>query len=358
MTPKFSVATFAAILLLSGQSYAADLGGNCCADLEGRIAELEATTARKGNRKVTLEVSGQINEAVVFSDGEQEIVNNPNSGGRFRLKGSSKINGEWSAGYLMEFGVDHNADADQVTIRHQALYLKSAQFGTVWLGHSSDAADGIVEMDLSNASVATTLANSTAFDGGIMDGGRSEVIRYISPAIGGFVISASTDADEAYDLALRYAGELSQFRFIAGVAHQRDEKADKKITSGSASLMHIPSGVFLSAMAGMSEGDNILATLGGTEYAIPSSEVRQWGLRLGIEKKAFAAGKTTVYGEYSDADIKDFGHARWYGVGVVQSIDAASMDIYAAYRNLEIDTTAGGKLYDDHHVVVGAMIKF
>ena len=31
---------------------AADLGGNCCADLEERIAELEATTARKGNRKV------------------------------------------------------------------------------------------------------------------------------------------------------------------------------------------------------------------------------------------------------------------------------------------------------------------
>ena len=27
---------------------AADLGGNCCADLEERVAELEATTARKG----------------------------------------------------------------------------------------------------------------------------------------------------------------------------------------------------------------------------------------------------------------------------------------------------------------------
>ncbi len=32
---------------------AADLGGDCCADLEERIAELEATTARKGNRKVS-----------------------------------------------------------------------------------------------------------------------------------------------------------------------------------------------------------------------------------------------------------------------------------------------------------------
>jgi hypothetical protein len=27
----------------------ADLGGDCCADLEERVAELEATTVRKGN---------------------------------------------------------------------------------------------------------------------------------------------------------------------------------------------------------------------------------------------------------------------------------------------------------------------
>ena len=34
---------------------AADLGGDCCADLEERVAELEATTARKGNRKMSLD---------------------------------------------------------------------------------------------------------------------------------------------------------------------------------------------------------------------------------------------------------------------------------------------------------------
>ena len=47
----------AAAMLIGGWAMpaaAADLGGNCCADLEERIAELEATTARKGNRKVSL----------------------------------------------------------------------------------------------------------------------------------------------------------------------------------------------------------------------------------------------------------------------------------------------------------------
>lgn len=51
---------------------AADLGGDCCAELEERVAELEATTARKGNRKVSLTISGSVNEAVLFWDDGSE----------------------------------------------------------------------------------------------------------------------------------------------------------------------------------------------------------------------------------------------------------------------------------------------
>ena len=70
---KFSLsALVAAGLLVGGLSVgsasAADLGGNCCADLEERIAELEATTARKGNRKVSLTVSGWVAEQVMWWD--------------------------------------------------------------------------------------------------------------------------------------------------------------------------------------------------------------------------------------------------------------------------------------------------
>ncbi len=52
--PAGVVSLAAAGMLMGGVSaQAADLGGNCCADLEERVAELEATTARKGNRKVS-----------------------------------------------------------------------------------------------------------------------------------------------------------------------------------------------------------------------------------------------------------------------------------------------------------------
>ena len=53
---------------------AADLGGDCCADLEERVAELEATTARKGNRKVSLTVSGWVNEQVMWWDDSTESM--------------------------------------------------------------------------------------------------------------------------------------------------------------------------------------------------------------------------------------------------------------------------------------------
>ena len=69
------VASIAAAGLLMGgvAAQAADLGGDCCADLEERVAELEATTVRKGNRKVSLEVSGHVNESIVFWDVDTKL---------------------------------------------------------------------------------------------------------------------------------------------------------------------------------------------------------------------------------------------------------------------------------------------
>src|SRR4030081_222609 len=67
---------------------AADLGGDCCADLEERVAELEGTTARKGNRKMSLTITGQVNRMIMaYDDGRTRAVyfgiDNVNSSSRF-----------------------------------------------------------------------------------------------------------------------------------------------------------------------------------------------------------------------------------------------------------------------------------
>src|SRR5436853_4485922 len=85
---------------------AADLGGDCCADLEERVAELEATTARKGNRKMSLTVYGQVNRSILYwNDGSRSNtaigLDNHNSASRFGFMGSAKISPAWSAGYSL-----------------------------------------------------------------------------------------------------------------------------------------------------------------------------------------------------------------------------------------------------------------
>src|SRR5882757_3039608 len=131
---------------------AADLGGDCCADLEERVAELEATTARKGNKKVSVTLYGQVNRAILFWDDGAEkntyAVDNNYESSRFGFKGSAKITGDWSAGYRLEVEpteansarlnqFDDNNAADPtgaLNVRHDFIYLNNKKLGEVRLG--------------------------------------------------------------------------------------------------------------------------------------------------------------------------------------------------------------------------------
>jgi hypothetical protein len=118
-----AAAMVAAGIALPSPVRAADLGGNCCADLEERVAELEATTARKGNRKVSLTISGQVSTMVMgWNDGNDTrgsdayIVDNVMSGGTyFALAGSAKINPNLSAGFNVTIAMDTGGRSHQTT---------------------------------------------------------------------------------------------------------------------------------------------------------------------------------------------------------------------------------------------------
>src|SRR6476619_128066 len=113
---KFSLsALVAAGLLVGGLSVgsasAADLGGNCCADLEERIAELEATTARKGNRKVSLTISGWVGEQVIWwDDGSAKGTYVSGLGttlaSHVTFSGQATIMPGWYAGYVLQLEMD------------------------------------------------------------------------------------------------------------------------------------------------------------------------------------------------------------------------------------------------------------
>src|SRR3990172_2131104 len=113
---KYCFSALAAAGLLAGgltvsSALAADLGGNCCADLEERIAELEATTARKGNRKVSLTISGWVGEQVMgwddgFESNAYVVGLGTTLGTNVKFTGQATISPGWSAGYVIHIEAD------------------------------------------------------------------------------------------------------------------------------------------------------------------------------------------------------------------------------------------------------------
>ncbi len=386
MTSRLSLAALVAggMMVATSSANAADLGGDCCADLEERVATLEATTARKGNRKVSLKIYGQVNQALLIWDNGDEsdayVVDNDSSASRIGFKGKAKINNDWSAGYRIEIGVysaesdrvdENNDDGDgnRLDLRRSEMYIKSKTLGKVTWGLTSSALDGTTKADLSGTHVVarngglryiedfaiinSNGAASTADWGGIFDGDtefdRDNVIRYETPTFAGFKVSASWGENDEWSVAAFYKAKFDQFKFKAAIGYGEDQEGTGSGVSenfnGSASIMHTPTGVFVTGSAGEKSKDN---DVDETFYQI----------KAGIQQKWNSLGKTTLYGEFVHGDTDDVGEGDIYGFGVVQKVDAAAMELYAGFRHYEADLNNGVATEDFVTVVTGARIKF
>jgi len=164
----------AGIAMVGSSALAADLGGNCCADLEERVAELEATTVRKGNRKVSLQVYGQVSETIMWwNDGAESNVyvqENNNIKNIVGFQGNAKINSDWSAGFKLELQIrayrsssasqqafgDNNGvgiavyNTQSVALRHAYWYLQSETYGRITVGRDADPTVGTSSISLVN----------------------------------------------------------------------------------------------------------------------------------------------------------------------------------------------------------------
>lgn len=262
----------AALSLTAGTAQAADLGGDCCADLEERIAELEATTARKGNRKVSLEVSGHVNEAILWwDDGEESNVGtytNDDARTRFRFKGEAKIDADWKAGYLIEIGVrssnskrftqddDNGEGAGALDLRHSVWYLDSKKLGRVWVGLTGGAGESVTETNLAatkdiakysdiediglglnmrfNGAISATSWRRLLRDGGDQpgEGRRFNMVRYDTPEFAGFTGTANFGEDDTWEVGARYKGALAGFKLAAAVAYGENNDTNGTVVAG------------------------------------------------------------------------------------------------------------------------------
>lgn len=456
-----TVAIAALTLAPAAPALAADLGGDCCADLEERIAELEATTARKGNRKVSLTVFGQVNHAIMWWDDSREsntyVVNNKTSTSRVGFEGAATISPDIRAGFFIEleassansdfndqgriplagggvingFGDNGSNPSGAVVLRHSNWWLEHKRLGRFTLGRQSNATDNIAEMDLSRTSAVSISSVETwnegfflrsANDGlavtvpgilfvatggaapvsimgdlwrGNFDGGRGNFARYDSPVVGGFILSATWGEDDDWAVGLRYGGEINGFAIRGGIGYQNGKTIDSDALTtlvggaggfqagvnlipeheevvGSLSILHQQTGLFLTLAGG---------SRNWLESPMPGFSIlddKYFYVKAGLLRRFNHLGDTAIYGEYYK--IWDVGldapaigaalnnrlneEAETYGVGVVQHIDNAAMELYLAYRHYRADdVTDIGLGFTDHNirfdtVMGGARIQF
>jgi hypothetical protein len=438
-------ASAAAILAAAGlfgasSAKAADLGGDCCADLEERVAELEATTVRKGNRKVSVTLSGFVGHNVMWwDDGHQSDVYFGDGGNyfsRFRFVGTAKISPTVTAGFLYEFGIDNNriGNATQqnggddlpinqggafpvVTqngrndvLRDSTVWLRHSQLGMIKVGHGSTSTDNLVLIDLAGMNGAGTpdlglymggfRLRSTAgvFQGANLTWGRALTgteswdtsrrnhVMYEAPTIAGFTLQAAVAEDNYWDVALRYAGEFGGFRLAFGIGYQEDSEFNNPANGtsivagsnsvactslcdvktqevkGSASLLHVPTGLFVTGSGGQRQLDGALTA------GVP--DLTYWHVAAGVSQNFFGFGKTVLFGEYGEhkgglaqtdflvgATGTDSKVTNW-GLGVNQFIDAAAMEVFLTYKHFEIDAPGVAPLSDLNVVIGGARVNF
>jgi hypothetical protein len=381
-TSRFALAA-AAGLFVGAMAFtpakAADLGGDCCADLEERVAELEATTVRKGTRVMSVTLTGNVNTGIlIWDDGvdsDAYVVDNSFSGTDFQISGSAGLKPGWSVGYRFDIDVtfdesfDVNAeegdetgddlDGDSIGLTVADAYIDSEQLGRITIGRGSFASDAIAEISLSSAGNAYNCAGciNAGFEirngsgagetwgdiSGSLDGlGRGARVRYDSPSVYGFILSASAGEDDRMDAALRFSKQWNSIQVAAGVAYAVDAEAGDEgfdligeefdQVSGSAAIKHTPTGLWATFAAGERDYEDAA-----------TSDDSFWYGALGVSKNWFGPGDTTLYGEY--ASYEDFGVAgsgsEMISLGFAQDFDSAATEIFIVGQHWTADDTYG-----------------
>src|SRR5262245_47680940 len=308
---RFTIAAAFGLVLGVNSAQAADLGGNCCADLEERIADLEATTARKGNRKMSLTITGQVHRMTLWwddghSNGTFWGLDNTNSSSRYSFTGTAKVTPTVSVGFditieieaggtsskVSQFDEDgklgtqingtsgasfnaSNVDAYFGDARRAAWWIEDTRYGRLTVGRY-ESAGAITTIDLAGIGAGAS-ASVILVNGGFLvrgpqaqywgvsfanlgdpaaNQGRSELLRWDSPTYQGFILSASIAEfnSDYWGVMLRYANEFNGVRVAAGIGY---ENATDKFTS----------------VAGLAGPNDLLG---------PDGEVKAWGAGLSV----------------------------------------------------------------------------
>ena len=307
---------------------------------------------------VDFTVSGHVNRAVVFTDvdgGDSTTISKDNgsSGTRVRFTGSSETMSGITAGINLELGINPSShdsdpstddDADDVTLRHSAVTF-GGEFGSLKLGHTSEAADGVTYNDKSGVfgiahGQETGDSNAASYAPG-MGGGRQPGVHFSTASFGPAQLHVSGANDDRFSAKITFSGDAGVASYGGGIAYLDTGGGYQEVAGGLG--VKLSSGVTVS-MAGGSrssgkEGSFVQSTVG---YVFGANAVGvSW----------YSSSDVTVGGVMGDGQA--------IGIGFKHTMAKAGVEIIAAVQQYSADNLSDGSGdMDDTVAVIGARVKF
>lgn len=428
-------------------------------ELDQRIAELEATSARQGEPRLNLNIWGSMSTGVLgWDDGYEqgvEVYNNTSSRPRVYFEGSARVTRGLTVGYQLGLGIATTADGNDidqldsvvpggVTVRHSNWWVRHNTYGKASFGLLSPATDNVILRDTGGimpgaANISTlggnfrvrhvdeqvrgndSLIERTSMDdfagGSSIDTLRRNLIRYDTPrfnvAGGRLQFAASWGEDDFYDVGFSYNRYWNDWRFRSAGGYFHDKttptsriplgsKRDREEYKGSASLLHIPTGLFATGAYVVRKfngfdpsdqtvfGENTTGIV--TEPGTNRPDLEYYYIASGLRRQYSSIGDTSIYGEFARANdgitgLNEAGfgertdgstssgrgevtssHMDMFGAAINQRIDAAAMDVFLGFRHFQfhargVADVGGGRdtpspLTDLNLIYGGSRIKF
>ncbi|CAK8723336.1 Outer membrane protein (Porin) [Candidatus Electrothrix laxa] len=361
--------------------------------LLGGAVSASALEIKSGNDNVQLKLYGHINRAVMSVDdgNEDKIfhVDNSHSESRVGLKGKvaasesltigGNLEAQWQANPSHTVSMDEESISAELKERKIEVYFDFDKIGKISVGKGQMASDDTSEVDLSgtalagNAGVADAGGGFSFYDnnpGAVAEGEDAESItvddvfsqmdglskknrvRYDTPSLGGLSLGVSAGEKEMADAALTYSRELADgTKFKAAAAYSDPGKSYTQM-NGSASIL-FGFGLNFTVAGGSRDMDDMAANGDDPTF--------MYG-KIGYKTKIFSVGSTACsfdYGVFSNIenqDTEEEGTA--YGVQVVQKLSDYNTEVYAAYRNFELEDNTGADYEPITLAMGGVRFKF
>ncbi|MEQ8698013.1 MAG: porin [Bauldia litoralis] len=365
--------------------------------LEDRKLAVPDKIVVSGNSRVKVTLYGQVNRAVRFSfqsrDTEVHHVDNDLSSSRIGILAQGRLFPDMTIGAVTEVewqenprsATDDNNDGNEtLRARKVELWFTHATMGSLYLGHGDTAAKDIEFLDLSGTDIVASSAgcgdDGLRFGPGAanvgasglpfasacltLDGSRQNRIMYVSPSIAGFAVKVSHGEQDQFEAAIVYEDSpfgLKDIKVVAGFGYTYAPTKGASIPAlgagsfsqyaGSASILHVPTGLSLTFAGGY-------RTFLGTN-AVGVANPHYWYVKGGYQSKFWSMGTTYLsldFGSYNQMAPGDI-HGWSIGGAVVQAVDTAATDLYAGLRYQDAKT-AGAGLNGAMTLLIGARIKF